>query len=151
MIRTDEDEIRVVITGGRDWRDMLIIHNWIESMIRFGQEMSLPVMFGVGDCPTGADSIAWAYLEENGYAFRRFEADWDRHGKDAGKIRNKAMVKAIRPTHTLAFITPDSRGTHHCANYAQPTSRVYRINTEGKVLITPAGEPVPSAFLPKRA
>jgi hypothetical protein len=37
-------------------------------------------------------------------------ADWSRHGRAAGPIRNAAML-ARRPERVLAFPGPESRGT----------------------------------------
>lgn len=45
-----------------------------------------------GGCPTGADRAAKRYAEMHNYKYKEFPADWDKHGKMAGPIRNGHMA-----------------------------------------------------------
>lgn len=38
-------------------------------------------------------------------------ADWLKHGKAAGPIRNQKMIDDFLPHRVVAFLHPDSRGT----------------------------------------
>ena len=66
----------------------------------------------VGDCPTGADATAVQIKCESSdiQSVEVFYADWDKHGKAAGPIRNQQMVDA-RPDAVLAYWDGQSRGT----------------------------------------
>jgi len=44
----------------------------------------------------GADTIGKKWALERGYEVIEFPADWDKHGKAAGPIRNEEMVKFIK-------------------------------------------------------
>ncbi len=58
---------------------------------------------------TGADRAAqtWAKLHAGG--LRTYPADWDKHGKSAGSIRNQLMLFETQPHIVLAF--PGGVGT----------------------------------------
>lgn len=45
-----------------------------------------------GGCPTGIDEIARRWAKQRGVPIRIFEADWTRHKKAAGPIRNRQMA-----------------------------------------------------------
>jgi hypothetical protein len=57
---------------------------------------------------TGADSLAAKVLARSIYSVHAFPADWKKHGKAAGPIRNRQMLDE-RPDLVLAF--GDGRGT----------------------------------------
>jgi hypothetical protein len=141
---------RFMITGSRHWTDRETIERWIERL-RSVAVMGIGAndhrtIWGIGDCPTGADHIGYNILTACGLHVRRFEADWDRHGKMGGPLRNNEMVATIQPTHTIAFMHPTSKGTVGCADRAQPMSRVYRIYGRNHFTSTQAGDPVPPPF-----
>ena len=55
-----------------------------------------------GGC-RGADELSHGIADELGIHVQVFEADWAKHGKSAGPIRNKEMLKQGRPDLVLAF------------------------------------------------
>ena len=64
----------------------------------------------------GADSLAASVIREwiikwGGWQLASFPADWDKHGKAAGPIRNAQMLKEGKPDICLAFPLPGSIGT----------------------------------------
>lgn len=69
-----------------------------------------------GDCPTGADAIAAAWAEGNGIPVTAIPADWKKHGKSGGPIRNRTMAKSTpRKDYVIAFTDKpleQSRGTN---------------------------------------
>lgn len=71
-----------------------------------------------GACPSGADAMAEEIWEAMGGVVERHPADWKRHGKAAGLIRNQQMVD-LGADLCIAFRKNGSRGTTHCANAAQ--------------------------------
>lgn len=101
-----------IVTGSRDWTDVRAIE---------APMLSLPtgsILFH-GDCPTGADAIADSIARTIGMEVRRFPADWRRHGRRAGPLRNRGMRDAAlrassvesMPVVCLAFPLPQSKGT----------------------------------------
>ena len=66
----------------------------------------------------GADRMAAALAESLGLRVVAFPADWDRHGKKAGFIRNIEMLEQ-GPELVLAFQVGNSKGTQHTINQAR--------------------------------
>lgn len=77
-----------------------------------------PTKIIAGDCPTGADSIARKFFS---FICEVYKADWDKHGKAAGPIRNKKMVDDNLEEIDLcvAFWDGKSKGTKNCFKYAE--------------------------------
>lgn len=103
---------RVLITGSRTWTDTTLIR---EALARVWHPEAVLVS---GGCPRGADRLAeqcWAYW---GGTVQRCPADWQRHGRAAGFVRNQAVVDAGADV-CVAFIHRHSRGATHCARAAR--------------------------------
>lgn len=69
----------------------------------------------------GVDSYLAALAEYAGLGVRAFQADWNRHGKAAGMLRNGEMLTQARlagGNTVLAFPRPGGRGTQHMINEA---------------------------------
>lgn len=108
--------VRVVVTGSQNWRNVLRIREALGNELMDQGEFLL----GVGDCPTGADWIAWHWGKSRlAWPVTMFYAPWAKRGKAAGPIRNHFMIDMFRPRLVLAFLRPESRGTVDCANYAE--------------------------------
>ncbi len=71
-----------------------------------------------GGCPQGADAIADEIWRSGGGRVERHSADWQRHGRRAGIIRNIEMAAASIDI-CLAFIHDHSPGATHCADEAE--------------------------------
>lgn len=105
---------RVLVTGSRTWHDADAIADVLSEYVAL--HPTLVIVHGA--CPLGADAIADAWARGRRIRVERFPADWNRYGRSAGYIRNRAMVDT-RPDVCLAFIRDHSRGATHCATYAQ--------------------------------
>lgn len=95
--------MRIIVTGGRHYRDTATIRRVLEEY-----HQTPPPTLVHGGAP-GADSEAAyvaAYLLE--WPVEAHPADWQRHGRAAGPIRNQQMADAGADL-VLAF--PGSRGT----------------------------------------
>lgn len=144
--------MRILVTGSRDWGDHRAVivaleeiareHNLCYEPDEYGNTLPDPSKMTVvhGACPTGADMWAdeWAITNCDMRLVERHPADWDKHGRAAGPIRNKEMVDAGADL-CLAFIssctsprcniegTHPSHGASGCADLAEkagiPTKR----------------------------
>jgi hypothetical protein len=95
--------MRVLVCGGRDYADRAKVFDELEILNAFN--MTLCVISGGA---TGADALAEEWARENikkrnGVSFRGFKADWKKHGKAAGPIRNQRMLDEGKPDLVLAF------------------------------------------------
>ena len=110
---------RVLVTGSREWADHDSVTWALDAELRMHGAMTVVH----GDCPTGADAIAAAWAREAGSRGSRVTAephpaDWGRHGKAAGPIRNQQMVD-LGADVCLAFPLGRSPGTRHCMRAAK--------------------------------
>lgn len=67
-----------------------------------------------GKCKTGADKMGELLAEAMDYPIKYFPADWNKHGKSAGVIRNEEM--AIITDRALIFWDGKSKGTKDMIN-----------------------------------
>ena len=101
--------LRVLVCGGRDL-DAHEVWNWLES---FGHQDAAEALgrFSGRDRITciihggarGADEGAARWGENEHIPVRAFKADWKKHGKAAGPIRNGQMIREGRPDVVIAF------------------------------------------------
>lgn len=143
-------QVRVLITASRHMTRRDVVDAWMLRMTHRAGVLGVPakqILWAFGDCPTGGDLFAWEWLKAAGLFFKRYEADWDRYGPElGGPMRNNLMISEIRPTHTLAFLCPKSRGAVGCSDRAQKISEVTRIYSPSMWKVFQAGTPVPPRF-----
>jgi hypothetical protein len=102
----------VCVTGGRDFADASSMAELFNFLHLFYAE-KLRVMHGAAP---GADRMADSMALQLEIPVRPFPADWDRHGKPAGAIRNGQMVDYLkmcrRKEHTVQVVAfPGGDGT----------------------------------------
>lgn len=94
-----------LVCGGRNYADEVMFH---DVMARLTGMFGMPSKIVHGGA-TGADLMAlrWAWH----YAIESVSvpADWERHGRAAGPIRNEDMLMLHKPKRVIAF--PGGRGT----------------------------------------
>lgn len=93
--------MRIVVAGGRDYR--------LKPKDYSRLNLTLPVITELvsGGCPTGVDADAEAWAVEHKLLVKRFPADWDKHGRAAGPIRNAEMAAYAH----AVILFPGGRGT----------------------------------------
>ena len=99
---------RLLVTGSRAWDDTRVIEHALAVILARHPEGVLLVH---GACPRGADAIAAAYAARTpGYRIEAHPADWHRHGRSGGQLRNAEMV-GLGAGGCVAFLRGTSPGT----------------------------------------
>ena len=93
--------MKLAIVGSRDFTDYGI-------MCEYLKKYSPSTVISGG--ARGADTLAERWARENNIPCTVYEADWERLGKAAGKIRNSDIVSAA--DRLIAFWDYVSPGTH---------------------------------------
>ncbi len=96
--------MRVLVCGGRDYDNKAEVFRELSELRQLCGNLTIIT----GGAP-GADDLArlWALRERQKCITE--PADWDKHGKAAGPIRNQLMIDKHKPEFVLAF--PGGRGT----------------------------------------
>jgi hypothetical protein len=95
---------RVIFSGSRNFRDPAPIRAALESLRKKGD---WKVVHGAA---RGLDSLAGELAPEYSFEVEAHPADWDKHKKAAGPIRNQKMVD-LGACVAFAFPLEESRGT----------------------------------------
>ncbi|HXH35730.1 MAG TPA: SLOG family protein [Plantibacter sp.] len=119
-------EYRVIVTGSRDFNDRDAIRRALEALTTHA---NVTIVHGGA---RGADHIAAEEADYIGYTVEEHPADWARHGKRAGILRNLEMLDA-GATRVIAFWDGQSRGTAHTIRAAR--ERGMRVS-----IVRPGGE-----------
>lgn len=91
--------MRVLVCGGRDFVDFDFLNFTLSKLQTERGPFSLIIHGGA----RGADALADVYAAKHFLPLLRFPADWGRHGRSAGPIRNAQMLKDGRPDLVVAF------------------------------------------------
>ena len=105
----------VVIAGGRDLIQSPLHTSWLDNFHTIAR------IEGVvsGGAP-GGDAIGEAWAKKRGIPVKVFRADWDRHGRAAGPLRNQKMAEfLLLYQRRAALLLPGGRGTESMKNCAQ--------------------------------
>lgn len=109
--------LRILVTGSRDWADWHTVEVALRyHALRLGA-LGREVTVVHGDA-RGADTCADILASRMRFKIERHRADWKRHGKAAGPLRNAEMV-ALGADVCLAFPIGPSPGTRDCIAKAE--------------------------------
>ncbi len=122
-------EIRLIVCGGRDFCDYEFFKARMDELIVQYSNVQL-----VSGHARGADSLAEKYAAENGLRVKVFPAEWQKYGRAAGPIRNKAMLEyAMEDTPVVAaFWDGKSRGTGNMLKLAEKAGVECHVFSYGK-------------------
>jgi hypothetical protein len=116
--------MKILVCGPRDWTNERKVRVVLSRATGI-QDVHYTIIHGA--CPTGVDAFADAWAKTAGVdwalasrpSVERFPADWEKHGKAAGPMRNQAMIDS-KPDVVIAFawVASDMRiltpGTRDC-------------------------------------
>lgn len=112
--------MKVLVCGGRNFGRA---HALATALSKLGQ-ISLIIEGGA----SGADNLANQYAHLNDIPVRQFKADWKKHGRAAGPIRNKQMLDEGQPDLVVAF--EGGKGTANMISQANKNGvKVIQVNT----------------------
>jgi len=107
--------MRTIIAGSRHLTDCSIVHSiiaqcpWVNSVTTV-----------VSGAAPGVDTCGELWATLNNKPFERYPADWNKHGRAAGPLRNQIMAE--RADALIAIPTADSRGTRDMIRRAEAMS-----------------------------
>lgn len=99
-------QMRVLVCGGRDYSDANTLWGELDTIRRETPDDAMVVIQGGAH---GADQMAREWCATRYVPYDNYAADWAKHGKAAGPIRNQRMIDEGKPSLILAF--PGGRGT----------------------------------------
>ena len=106
-------DVEIIVTGGRDYEDYIMLEDVLDLF-----DIKLIVQGGA----PGADALADRYAEESAIKSETVIADWVKHGRAAGPIRNREMLEKYPNAIVVAF--PGGAGTANCVKQAVSMNRV---------------------------
>ena len=127
----------ILVCGGRNYDNRYQFINTLHKIIddegwttpkdKYGNYLPA-VRIVCGGAP-GADAMAIDFAIVNWTDFKEYKADWAKHGKAAGPIRNREMFDTEKPDLVLAF--PGGKGTADMVAYAKSKgARVIEVTDE---------------------
>lgn len=98
--------MRVIVCGGRNFTDRGSLFAALDALSSKQQAGFSAVIHGAA---RGADRLAGEWAEARGIPCHEFPANWEKHGRAAGFVRNMEMLKIGKPDAVIAF--PGGAGT----------------------------------------
>lgn len=95
---------RILVTGGRSYDNQAMLFGALDMQA----ELSA-IAYIIQGGADGADRLARLWCHSRMFRYDNYPADWNKHGKAAGPIRNQQMIDEGQPTMVFAF--PGGRGT----------------------------------------
>jgi hypothetical protein len=126
----------VIVCGSRSWDDWSVVDHVISQIRRrYGDDVVV-----VHGGARGADRMAGYAARKAGLDVIVEAADWDRHGKRAGILRNARMLSRHQPVAVIGLShRPVTRGTAHMLSIAQRAGvRVWRVGAAPMPVPEPA-------------
>lgn len=109
--------LKVIVAGSRSIKDYEKVKKAIEEVDWLTKAKDIDKMFElVSGGADGVDKLGESYARENGIPIERFEAEWDKHGKRAGPLRNGKMAEYADAL--IAVWDGESTGTDSMINLA---------------------------------
>jgi YspA, cpYpsA-related SLOG family len=97
--------LRVLVCGGRDWRDAELVESALDRLLAARGPFERLIHGGA----RGVDHIAGRWARKNGVLEWDFLPEWHRAGTSEGSARNQYMIATGAPDLVVAF--PGGLGT----------------------------------------
>ena len=99
--------MRILVCGGRDYANGHALDTVLDAI-----HAQRPVTRLIDGVLRGADSLAAAWARSRGIPTLPFPADWNKHGKAAGFLRNATMLREGMPRFGCGFPRRQGDGAH---------------------------------------
>jgi len=109
-------EIKLAVIGSRDFNDYNLIKEVLDFFISNYEKVTI-----VSGGARGADKLSERYAKENELDTDIYPADWEKHGKGAGYIRNQTIWD--NSDIGIAFWDGKSKGTEHSFKISKKQSK----------------------------
>jgi hypothetical protein len=96
--------MRVLVYGGREYTNEKFVFEALDVLHKKHKITGI-----IEGGARGADTLGRLWGESRGIPVWEFRADWDKHGKAAGILRNQDMLDQGKPDAAVGF--PGGRGT----------------------------------------
>lgn len=105
---------KVIIAGSREFDCYEIVRDIMDELILETNSVPTEIISGTAK---GADTMGETYAKELGIPIKRFPANWNKHGKKAGHLRNIEMAEYGE--QLVAFWDGQSPGTKQMIEYSE--------------------------------
>lgn len=109
--------LRILVCGGRDYTDKQALFDELDNLVAEYHETSNGGITIISGEARGADALASQWAAVRRHHYEGYPADWEKHGKAAGPIRNQQMLTEGKPDLVVAF--PGGRGTSNMVTLAE--------------------------------
>lgn len=109
---------RIIVAGGVHFNDYKALENTLDEYFKCVSKDEIEIISGHA---RGADSLGERYAQEHDIKCTVFPADWKKHGRAAGPIRNKKMLEYAMEQQAglVAFWNGESKGTKNMISIAE--------------------------------
>jgi hypothetical protein len=128
-------EFKVVIAGGRDFgnvrlrgtlqasKDFITLCNTMDKLL--AEQLKTNTITIISGGAQGADSLGERYARLRNFDLARIKANWNKHNKSAGFVRNKEMLNLTDAV--VCFWDEKSTGTKHMVNITKGSLKHLRV------------------------
>lgn len=119
------NEFKLIVAGGRDFNDAALMERVLIALADVDYaDMALSIVSGMA---RGADALGYQFAQANGVKCYPFPAEWEKHGKRSGFVRNAAMGDFADGLLAFQCREQPTPGTAHMIKYMQSLSKPVHI------------------------
>jgi hypothetical protein len=116
-------EFKVIIAGGRDFHSFPILRIHMDHLLKEKAKTCKITIISGG--ARGADTLGEKYAQLRHYKVIKMKADWKKHRRSAGFVRNKDMLDLA--SGVVCFWNKRSKGTKHMIDITAKANKPLRI------------------------
>lgn len=124
-------EFKVIIAGSRSFNNYGVLAKACDKILSAKRKTHQIIVF-CGEAK-GADSLGKIYAQKNGFSVASFPANWTKHGKAAGVIRN-AEMQAAGADALIAFWDGKSPGTENMIGIMRKAGKPVQVISVDKLI-----------------